>query len=73
MSALKINSQEDFEASWAKAKAKNARDIAEWNALPEEEKKRLQEMFDPRFVYRMTSPVTDDCVDPYDEDDFKES
>lgn len=65
--------EEEFEESWAKAKAQNAQDRAEWDALSEEEKKRRKAMFDPRFVYRMTAPVNDDCVDPYDEDDFKES
>lgn len=32
---------EEFEKIWAEIEGQNARDIAEWDALPEEEKERI--------------------------------
>nr|DAZ26224.1 MAG TPA: hypothetical protein [Caudoviricetes sp.] len=32
---------EEFEKIWAEIEEQNARDIAEWDALPEEEKERI--------------------------------
>lgn len=52
---------EEFEAIWARAIAKEEEDRAAWEALPEEEKKRLNEMFDEGFRARMTeNPLGDD-------------
>ena len=49
---------EEFEKIWADCKARDASLEAEWNALPEEEKKRRLEMYDPDLIERMTDDIT---------------
>ncbi|MCH5243765.1 MAG: hypothetical protein J1F29_02595 [Lentimicrobiaceae bacterium] len=62
--------EEEFEKAWERVKAHDAKMKAEWDALPEEEKKRreeaLKKQYGAGFLYRISSPVNDDCVDPYD-------
>jgi len=41
---------EEFEKEWAMIKAAEAQDIAEWNALSVEEKKRRVEGYDQGFL-----------------------
>lgn len=45
-------SAEDFDRIWADMKALDAQREAEWNALPEEERKRLEKDFSDPSVYR---------------------
>lgn len=52
---------EEFEKLWAKLKAEDARREAEYNALPEEEKKRLEEEYSDPFYERISeNPFGDD-------------
>ena len=48
---------------WANAKAYDAKLEAEWNALPEKEKKRRREMYDPAFIERISDDILDDLSD----------
>lgn len=49
---------EELDRIWADCKAREERELAEWNALPEEEKKRRREMYDPAFLERISDDVT---------------
>ena len=49
---------EEFEKIWADCKANDERLLAEWNALPEEEKKRRLEKYDPAFVERISDVIS---------------
>lgn len=51
---------EEFEEMWRKAKEREARDIEEWNALSEEEKKRRTELLNSGFGQRVTEDITGD-------------
>lgn len=51
---------EEFEVMWRKAKEREARDIEEWNALSEEEKKRRTELLNSGFGQRVTEDITGD-------------
>lgn len=51
---------EEFEEMWRKAKEREARDIEEWNALSEEEKKRRTELLSSGFGQRVTEDITGD-------------
>ncbi len=44
----------EFETMWKRAKTADAREAAEWNALPADEKKRRREMFDDGFAVRVS-------------------
>jgi len=48
----------EFEEMWQKAKEREARDIEEWNALPEDEKKRRMELLNSSFGQRVTEDIT---------------
>ena len=69
--------QEEFEKSWILVKQADERRAAEYAALPEEEKKRREEMFkDPFFERISENPFGDDDewedaenADENDEDD----
>ena len=56
---------EEFEEMWRKAKEREARDIEEWNALPEEEKKRRMELLNSGFGQRVTEDITGGHDDEY--------
>ena len=58
--AKKPITDEEFEEMWRKAKEREARDIEEWNALPEEEKKRRMELLNSGFGQRVTEDITGD-------------
>jgi len=49
---------EELDRIWSDCKAREERELAEWNALPEEEKKRRREMYDPAFLERISDDVT---------------
>lgn len=52
---------EEFEQLWAKLKARDAQLEAEYNALPEDEKKRLDEEYSDPFYERISeNPFGDD-------------
>lgn len=53
--------EEEFEKIWDDLKARDARREAEFNALPEEEKKRLEKEFSDPFYERISeNPFGDD-------------
>lgn len=70
MSIFEIKTKEDLERALKEGEERDAKLKAEWDALPEEEKKRreeaLKKQYGAGFLYRISSPVNDDCVDPYD-------
>ena len=52
---------EELDKIWEEAMAKEERERAEWDALPEEEKKRIHDEFDEGFRERMTdNPLGND-------------
>lgn len=53
-----IMTDEELDRIWADCKAREEREKAEWEALPEEEKKRRREMYDPAFLERISDDVT---------------
>lgn len=53
-----VMTQEELDKIWADCKAREEREEAEWEALPEEEKKRSHEMYDPAFLERISDDVT---------------
>jgi len=62
---------EEFEELWAKTKAADARQMAEWNALSEDEKKRRFEGYDLAFLERISeNPFSGELgEDGYNDDD----
>lgn len=56
----------EFDEMWERAKARDAREEAEWNALPSDEKNRRREMFDDGFAER----VSDDPMEGNIENDM---
>lgn len=56
---------EEFEEMWREAKEREARDIKEWNALPEEEKKQIRELRESGFGQRATEDITGDHDNEY--------
>lgn len=57
-------SDEEFEQMWQQAKARDTRLEAEYNALPENEKKRLKKKFSDPFYERISeNPMGDDETD----------
>ena len=56
---------QEFGEMWRKAKEREAKDIEEWNALPEEEKKRILELRESGFGQRVTEDITGDHDDEY--------
>lgn len=53
-----IMTDKELDRIWADCKAREEREKAEWEALPEEEKKRRREMYDPAFLERISDDVT---------------
>ena len=49
---------DEIDRIWADCKAREEREAAEFEALPEEEKKRRREMYDPAFIERISDDVT---------------
>lgn len=49
---------EQFDEMWERAKARDAQEEAEWNALPIDEKNRRREMFDDGFAERVSDDPT---------------
>lgn len=59
---------EEFEKIWADLKARDAKQEAEWEALPEEEKERYRKKFDDGFYDRISeNPFGDDDEDNEDD------
>lgn len=54
---------EEFEKMWEQAKARDAQEEAEWNALSEEEKNRRRAMFDDGFAERVSDDPTGGSFD----------
>lgn len=53
--------EEEFEKMWQLAKARDKQLEEKWNALPEEEKKRLEKEFSDPFYERISdNPFGDD-------------
>lgn len=50
----------EFDEMWQKAKEREARDNAEWDALSEKEKKRRTELLNSGFGQRVTEDITGD-------------
>lgn len=48
----------ELDKMWRKAKEGEAKDIEEWNALPEEEKKRRTVLLNSGFGQRLTEDIT---------------
>lgn len=55
----------EFEEMWRKDKECEAKDIEEWNSLPEEEKKRRTELLNSGFGQRLTEDITGGHDDDY--------
>ncbi|MDO5442397.1 MAG: hypothetical protein Q4G10_01875 [Bacteroidia bacterium] len=50
--------EEELNKIWDDCKAREAKEQAEWDALPEEEKERRRKLYDPGFIYRISDDVT---------------
>lgn len=53
-----IMTDEEFDQMWERAKARDEREEAEWNALPPEEKERRRKMYDDGFYERISDDPT---------------
>lgn len=58
----------EFDEMWERAKARDAQEEAEWNALPTDEKNRRREMFDDGFVERVSDDPTGGNVEEETDD-----
>lgn len=57
---------EEFEELWKQTKEADERRASEFDALPEAEKKRINELLDSPFGQRMQTAVSTDDVDAED-------
>ncbi len=53
---------------WERAKARDAQEEAEWNALPTDEKNHRREMFDDGFAERVSDDPTGGNVEEETDD-----
>ena len=58
----------EFDEKWERAKARDAQEEAEWNALPTDEKNRRREMFDDGFAERVSDDPTGGNVEEETDD-----
>lgn len=58
----------EFDEMWERAKARDAQEEAEWNALPTDEKNRRREMFDDGFTERVSDDPTGGNVEEETDD-----